>query len=233
MSQNKIIIYQVLPRLFGNKTTRNKVNGSINENGSGKFNHFTNKALVNIKKMGFTHIWYTGIIAHASKTDYTKHMIPKQYPEIIKGNAGSPYAVRDYYDVDPDLAENIDNRMSEFENMVNRTHKNGMSVIIDFVPNHLARDYKSIMKPEGREEFGASDDSSHSFLPNNNFFYIADKALDLSLIQTNYQVSHYTEDPAKATGNDCFTNQPSQYDWYETVKLNYGVDYQNEYQSHF
>ena len=233
MSKNKIIIYQVLPRLFGNRITKNKYNGTIDENGSGKFSHFTNKALGEIKKMGYTHIWYTGILAHASKTDYTEHGIPKQHPEIIKGNAGSPYAIRDYYDVDPDLAVKVENRMKEFENMVTRTHKNGMDVIIDFVPNHLARDYKSIMKPKNVSDFGVNDDTTQSFSPTNNFYYIDNNDLDLSKLPTNREVNNYTEKPAKATGNDCFTNQPSQYDWYETVKLNYGVDYLDGYKPHF
>lgn len=233
MSKNKITIYQVLPRLFGNKTTKNKYNGDLSENGCGKFSHFTNKALSEIKNMGFTHIWYTGILAHASKTDYTQYGIPEQHPEIIKGKAGSPYAIRDYYDVDPDLAEKVENRMREFENMVARTHKNGMDVIIDFVPNHLARDYKSVMKPHDVSDFGANDDSSQRFSPQNNFYYITSKALDLSLIPLNNEVKGYTEEPAKATGNDFFTHQPSKYDWYETVKLNYGVDYENGYKPHF
>ncbi len=233
MSKNKITIYQVLPRLFGNKTTKNKYNGDLSENGCGKFSHFTNKALSEIKNMGFTHIWYTGILAHASKTDYTQYGIPEQHPEIIKGKAGSPYAIRDYYDVDPDLAEKVENRMREFENMVARTHKNGMDVIIDFVPNHLARDYKSVMKPHDVSDFGANDDSSQRFSPQNNFYYITSKALDLSLIPLNNEVKGYTEEPAKATGNDSFTHQPSKYDWYETVKLNYGVDYENGYKPHF
>ncbi len=233
MSKNKITIYQVLPRLFGNKTIKNKYNGDLSENGSGKFSHFTNKALSEIKNMGFTHIWYTGILAHASKTDYTQYGIPEQHPEIIKGKAGSPYAIRDYYDVDPDLAEKVENRMKEFENMVTRTHKNGMDVIIDFVPNHLARDYKSVMKPHDASEFGATDDSSLRFSPQNNFYYISDKELDLSSIPLKDEVRGYTENPAKATGNDSFTHQPSQYDWYETVKLNYGVDYENGYKPHF
>lgn len=233
MTQNKIIIYQVLPRLFDNKISRNKFNGSLAENGSGKFNYFTTKALDSIKDMGFTHVWYTGVIAHASKTDYTKYGIPKQYPEIIKGKAGSPYAIRDYYDVDPDLAEDVENRMEEFEKMVTRTHKSGMSVVIDFVPNHLARDYKSVTKPKGTSEFGESDNSTYSFSPKNNFYYITDKDLDLSLLPVKKDNIKYSESPAKATGNDCFTHQPSEFDWYETVKLNYGVDYQNGFEGHF
>lgn len=233
MSKNKIIIYQVLPRLFGNKKAQNKYKGDINENGSGKFNYFTNKALSNINKMGFSHVWYTGVIAHASKTDYTAYGIPKQYPEVIKGIAGSPYAIRDYYDVDPDLAEDAENRMKEFEQLVTRTHENGMGVIIDFVPNHLARNYKSIKKPANVIEFGADDDPSHSFSPSNNFYYITDNKLDLTLLPIQHEEIEYSENPAKATGNDCFTHRPSEFDWYETVKLNYGVDYHDRYTAHF
>ena len=233
MNKDKIIIYQVLPRLFGNKNATRKQNGSINENGSGKFNQFTNKALGDIKDMGYTHIWYTGILAHASKTDYKEYGIPEQHPEIVKGNAGSPYAIRDYYDVDPDLAIKVENRMKEFENLVTRTHENGMGVIIDFVPNHLSREYKSIMKLKDEPEFGANDITSKHFYPNNNFYYIPDKALDVSLLPINENTINYSENPAKATGNDSFTHKPSENDWYETVKLNYGVDYQNGQQKHF
>lgn len=233
MSNNKIIIYQVLPRLFGNKKTENKFNGNLSENGSGKFNYFTNRALNGIKEMGFSHIWYTGVIAHVSKTDYTSYGIPKQYPEIIKGMAGSPYAIRDYYDVDPDLAVNIDERMKEFEQLISRTHDNGMDVIIDFVPNHLARNYKSVMKPTHISEFGANDNPSNSFSPSNNFYYLPNQPLDMSLLPTNQEEIEYEENPAKATGNDCFTHRPSEFDWYETVKLNYGVDYQNRNETHF
>lgn len=233
MSKNKIIIYQVLPRLFGNKKAQNKYKGDINENGSGKFNYFTNKALSKINKMGFSHVWYTGVIAHASKTDYTTYGIPKQYPEVIKGVAGSPYAIRDYYDVDPDLAEDVENRMKEFEQLVTRTHDNGMGVIIDFVPNHLARNYKSIKKPANVIEFGADDDPSHSFSPSNNFYYITDNKLDLTLLPIQQEDIKYSENPAKATGNDCFTHRPSEFDWYETVKLNYGVDYHDRYTAYF
>ena len=232
MKKNKIIIYQVLPRLFGNKNTTRKYNGSISDNGSGKFNHFTNRALSDIKNMGFTHIWYTGVLAHASKTDYTKYGVPQQHHEVIKGNAGSPYAIRDYYDVDPDLAVKVENRMREFENMVTRTHKNDMGVIIDFVPNHLARDYKSIMKPEGVEDFGAKDDTSVQYSSNNNYYYIPGKSLDLSKIP-NKETDGYIENPAKVTGNDAFTHQPSVNDWYETVKLNYGVNYVDGRRGHF
>lgn len=232
MNKNKIFIYQLLPRLFGNINTKNTYNGTIEENGCGKFNQITNKALASIKEMGYTYIWFTGILAHASKTDYSLYGIPTQHPNIVKGNAGSPYAIRDYYDVDADLAVNIDKRNEEFESLVDRSHKNDLKVIIDFVPNHLAREYKSIMKPHKASEFGANDDTNQSFAPNNNFYYIPDRDLDISRLNIEGDIN-YTEHPAKATGNDYFSYQPTQNDWYETVKLNYGIDYTNNHETHF
>lgn len=233
MNPHKIFIYQLLPRLFGNSKTDNIPNGSIEENGCGKFNDITPKVLRELKKNGYTHIWYIGVLAHASATDYTAHGIPKDFPEIVKGKAGSPYAVRDYYDVDPDLAQHPENRMGEFEELVKRTHKAGLKVIIDHVPNHLARNYKSIAKPEGTEDFGENDDTSRSFSVDNNFYYLPGEALELQLPPNKLTNATYREEPAKVTGNDCFTNKPTQYDWYETVKLNYGVDYQNGRSTHF
>lgn len=222
----KIFIYQVLPRLFGNINDLKKENGTIDENGVGKFSSFDNKALKEIKKMGFTHIWYTGVLEHASKTDYTKYGIQQDHPDVIKGNAGSPYAIRDYYDVSPDLADSVENRMQEFEALVERTHKNGMKVIIDFVPNHVARQYHSDAKPKKVKDFGADDNTAVGFDPDNNFYYIPGQGLELQFpVQQGDKA--YIEYPAKATGNDRFCNKPSITDWYETVKLNYGVDYVN------
>jgi glycosidase len=233
MQSHKIVIYQVLPRLFGNRTANNIQNGSIGENGCGKFNDFTDTALQTIKDAGYTHVWYIGVLAHASITDYTRYGIPEQYPEIIKGNAGSPYSIRDYYDVDPDLAVHVENRMQEFEELVDRTHKAGLKVIIDFVPNHLARNYRSVNKPAGIEDFGEHDDPSVAFSPQNNFYYLPGEALHLQIAPAKLTHARYHEEPAKVTGNDCFTNNPTQYDWYETVKLNYGVDYLNGRQTYF
>ena len=156
MEQNeKMIIYQVFTRLFGNNEVNNVYNGSLQENGCGKMDDFTNKALHEIKKLGATHIWYTGVIAHASQTDYSAYNIPRNHPSVVKGKAGSPYAIRDYYDIDPDLAVNVNHRMKEFEALVKRTHSNGLKVIIDFVPNHVARQYHSIAKPAGVKDLGA------------------------------------------------------------------------------
>ena len=227
--KEKIVIYQVLPRLFGNQNPTCKENGSIEENGCGKLNHFDDKVLARIHDMGFTHIWYTGVIRHATQTNYSSYGIPTQHAEVVKGKAGSPYAITDYYDIDPDLAEDVDSRMAEWESLIERTHKAGMKVIMDFVPNHVAREYHSIRKPAGVRDLGEDDDKNMHFSIANNFYY-AWGDLDLSDIrQMNAEkgitYEPYTESPAKATGNDRFDNRPSRNDWYETVKLNYGVDY--------
>jgi len=224
--ENKILIYQVLPRWFGNDNSTNKENGTIEENGVGKFSSFNNKALKEIKKMGFTHIWYTGILEHASKTDYSSYGIAKDNPDVIKGNAGSPYAIRDYYDVSPDLADNVDNRIQEFEQLIERTHQNGLKAIIDFVPNHVARQYHSDVKPKKTKDLGADDNVEEAFSPDNNFYYLPHERLNIeAIIETGKET--YWEYPAKATGNDRFNNRPTKDDWYETVKINYGVDYRN------
>ena len=220
--KDKITIYQVLPRLFGNRNRVLKEFGTIAENGCGKFNYFEESVLKRINNMGFTHIWFTGVIRHATQTDYSSYGIPVQHPEIVKGKAGSPYAITDYYDVDPDLSQDVDKRMSEWENLIARTHDVGMSVIMDFVPNHVAREYKSICKPVEVHDLGQDDDVKMNFSTNNNFYYCCDQALDLSEISVD---SKYVENPAKATGNDKFTSKPFITDWYETIKLNYGIDY--------
>ena len=219
----KVIIYQVLPRLFGNKNTTNRRWGSIQENGCGKMNDFSTSVLRHIKDMGVTHIWYTGVIRHATVTDYSSFGIPRQHPEVVKGKAGSPYAITDYYDIDPDLAEDVDHRMEEFEALIARTHEAGLKVIMDFVPNHVAREYKSICKPARVKDLGENDHKENHFDIRNNFYYCWGQPLILPHVAGQQQV--YTEIPAKATGNDRFTNTPDRNDWYETVKLNYGIDY--------
>ncbi len=217
---DKVIIYQVFTRLFGNRNTTRKEWGTIAENGSGKFNDFDSKTLKSIKKLGISHIWYTGVIRHATQTNYSQYGIPSQSATVVKGKAGSPYAICDYYDVDPDLAVNVEKRMDEFDKLVVRTHKAGLKVMIDFVPNHVAREYKSICKPEGVEDLGANDDKSQGFSPQNNFYYCPGCHFEPS-----FDKGDYDEYPARATGNDHFDNHPGINDWYETVKLNYGVDY--------
>lgn len=220
-----INIYQIFTRLFGNKNTELVFNGNRNENGVGKFNDITTKALVEIKNIGITHIWYTGVIEHAMHQGYEG--IPDGNPLVIKGKAGSPYAIKDYYDLNPDLASTPDKRMVEFEALLKRTHDQEMKVIIDFVPNHLAREYASDMKPEGEKDFGEDDDTTKVFDPANNFYYLVNQELQLpDEILKQYPGYTYEENPAKATGNDQFTANPSINDWYETVKLNYGINHQ-------
>ena len=229
----KIIIYQVFTRLLTNRNMTRKEWGTVAENGCGKFNDFTPEVLKMIKDKGVTHIWYTGVIRHATVTDYSKYGIPRNHPEVIKGRAGSPYAIVDYYDVDPDLAQDVNKRMEEYEALIVRTHKSGLKIIMDFVPNHVGREYHSICKPEGVRDLGEDDDKNMNFSPRNNFYYCGGEPLHVPNTP-NTGIAQYTADgdfrpyeeiPAKATGNDHFDAWPGVNDWYETVKLNYGVDY--------
>ncbi len=233
MASNKIIIYQIFTRLYGNRCQTRKPFGTIEENGSGKLNDFTSSVLKQIREMGVTHVWYTGIIRHATMTDYSKYGIPRQHPAVVKGKAGSPYAITDYYDIDPDLAVNVDKRMEEFEKLVSRTHRAGLKMIIDFVPNHVARQYKSICAPKGVKDLGEGDNPMNGFDPQNNFYYCPGQQFAPYFDLYHGEKEAYFEEPAKATGNDCFHNAPGQNDWYETVKLNYGVDYYAGHVGHF
>jgi glycosidase len=234
-NRDKFIVYQIFTRLFGNLNTTNKYYGTIEENGCGKFNDITDTALSALKAFGLTHIWYTGIIKHATLTDYTAFGIPNDHPLIVKGIAGSPYAVKDYYDVDPDLAVDVPHRMQEFQALIERTHRHDLKVIIDFIPNHVARQYHSIVRSSGVKDFGEDDDTSLAFSPENNFYYIPHQDF---IVPEGHKPPvipsfPYSESPAKATGNDVFAAQPSQYDWYETIKLNYGVDYLDNRTTYF
>ncbi len=227
MTQQKISIYQVIPRLFGNKNSNLTLNGSIEQNGCGKFSDFTSNRLKSIKKLGISHIWYTGIIRHATTTNYTN--IPAQDSCIVKGKAGSPYAITDYYDVAPDLAKDLAKRMQEFQNLIKRTQKAGLKSIIDFIPNHVSRDYKSIKKPVNIPDLGADDNNQQHFNAQNNYYYLPGTKLELDFCSHQ----QYTESPAKVSGNDCFHHQPKHTDWYETIKLNYGINVQNNGSQHF
>ncbi|HBJ77394.1 MAG TPA: alpha-amylase, partial [Porphyromonadaceae bacterium] len=226
IKHKNIVIYQLLPRLFGNMEGKNVYCGTIKENGCGKMEDVTSVALSSIRSLGCTYIWYTGLIEHATCTDYSKLGIPSSHSDVVKGKAGSPYAIRDYYDIDPDLACKVPNRMKEFENLLKRTHDCDLGFIMDFVPNHLAREYRSDAKPKDIQDFGETDDKKKSFSPMNNFYYLPEQSLSLPFVKMDAK-DRYEEYPAKVTGNDCFTAMPSQNDWYETVKLNYGKDYQN------
>lgn len=230
----KLIIYQVFPRYFGNSQRNSESNADLKRNGTGKFKDFSSKALNSIKELGVTHIWYTGVLEHATQSDYSTYGIQPDPPELVKGKAGSPYAIKDYYDVCPDLAESPAERLTEFKNLLRRTHKAGLKALIDFVPNHLARTYHSDAAPGGVEDFGSKDQTDKAFSPANNFYYLPGQSFQLpreALISG--KESAYTENPARATGNDCFKAQPAVNDWYETIKLNYGKDYQGGGLSYF
>jgi glycosidase len=228
----KAVVYQVFTRLFGNKNTTNKPWGTIEENGVGKFNDFTDKALQEIKKLGVTHIWYTGVPHHDVIRDYTKYGISNDDPDVVKGRAGSPYAVKDYYNVNPDLAVDPAKRLEEFEALIVRSHKNGLKVIIDIVPNHVARNYKSLSNPKGVKDFGADDNTSVEYARDNNFYYIPGQAFEVPT-SPDYKPLNgepsflsdgkFTEFPAKWTGNGSRMAKPDINDWYETVKVNYGI----------
>ncbi|MBD5182914.1 MAG: alpha-amylase [Bacteroidales bacterium] len=226
MEKKKPVIYQLLPRLFTNYNEHLVANGSLKENGSGKLNDINETILESIRDLGATHVWYTGVIEHAHDADYSTYGIRRHNPHVIKGKAGSPYAICDYYDINPDLAENVPHRMEEFESLVERTHKCGLKVLIDFVPNHVAREYFSDVKPAGIEDLGFHDNQEMFFAPNNNFYYITRQQFAPSFDLGSGEDA-YVEFPAKASGNDCFNAFPNSNDWYETVKLNYGVDYGN------
>ncbi|MCU8018516.1 alpha-amylase family protein [Shewanella sp. SM72] len=244
----KPVVYQIFTRLYGNKNPTNKPWGTIADNGVGKFNDINDIALNSIKDLGVTHVWYTGVPHHALIGDYSAIGVSTDDPDVVKGRAGSPYAVKDYYNVNPDLAVNPANRLVEFEALIARTHQHGLKVIIDIVPNHVARHYQSVSKPQGVRDFGEDDDTSLEYAKNNNFYYVVDKvdvnkgsegakgkahAFEVPSLPAGLKPlggeahplsdGKFNEFPAKWTGNGSRLAKPDANDWYETVKINYGV----------
>lgn len=226
-TSGKIVVYQMMTRLFGNQVSMNKPYGTIEENGVGKFGDINDTALKAIKELGITHVWYTGVLEHALLTDYSKFGIPLDDADVVKGRAGSPYAIKDYYDVNPDLAVSVPNRMKEFEQLIDRTHSNGLKVLIDFVPNHVARGYKSDAKPDSVRDLGEDDDKTVKFKASNNFYYLVGESFKVpkeyvSLGPDNTfptKDGKFEETPAKVTGNNQFTSSPGVNEWFETVKM--------------
>ena len=228
----KPVIYQVMTRLFGNINPTNKPWGTVEENGVGKFSDFTPEALREIRELGATHIWYTGALHHALVGDYTQYGIGNDDPDVVKGRAGSPYAVKDYYSVNPDLANNPAERLDEFRALIERSHDQGLKVIMDIVPNHVARNYHSLDKPESVRDFGADDDTSGTYARDNNFYYVVGEEFQVPSAD-DYQPLNgepsplvdgkFDENPAKWTGNGARAAKPDINDWYETVKINFGV----------
>lgn len=241
IENKKLVIYQTLVRHFGNQNSTNTYYGSIVENGSGKFNDITDNALKELKKLGVNYVWYTGVIEHATMTDYTKDGIKADDPDIVKGRAGSPYAIKDYYDVDPDLAVDVKNRMAEYEALIKRTHDRGLKVLMDFIPNHVARTYHSDVKPNNVVDLGANDNTSKNFDPTNDFYYIPNEQFVVPAgynpggdgFKSTLKDGKFEENPAKATGNNVFSPAPKIDDWFETIKLNYGLDVQHNNTKNF
>ncbi len=191
----KMIIYQMLPRLWGRRAANHTekaassgdtersvtVRGSLEENGTGRFSDIDSPTLEYIKWLGCSHVWFTGILRHSTKSA-AGGCVPS-HPQFVKGEAGSPYAIEDYYDVNPYLADNPEARMEEFESLIRRTHDAGLKVIIDFVPNHVARDYGRISRQSravaGKPLLGENDDTGVHWSNDNDFFYYPGEALRL------------------------------------------------------
>ena len=212
----------MLPRLWGNDNPNPIFFGSVTQNGTGRFSDIDTKTLEYLSWLGCSHVWYTGIIRHSTQTKEAGCI--RSHPQFVKGIAGSPYAICDYYDVNPYLADNPDNRMAEFEQLLKRTHDAGLKMIIDFVPNHVARDYGKTAMTPGHPVLGAEDDKSVHWKAENDFFYYVGEKLTLP-ISVPDGMEPYEEMPAMATGNNCYSPTPGINDWYETVKINYGDDH--------
>ena len=232
--QGKAVVYQVFTRLFGNTIDNNQPWGTIEENGVGKFSDFDDAALESIRALGTTHVWYTGVPHHAVIRDYTAYGISNDDPDVVKGRAGSPYAVKDYYSVNPDLADDPARRLEEFEALIERTHRHGMNVLIDIVPNHVARAYESKAKPEGVEDFGASDDTSVEWARDNNFYYVVGEDFEVpesrpkamrrsAATRIRWPTASSTSRPPNGPATARAPRSRDFNDWFETVKVNYGV----------
>jgi glycosidase len=234
-------IYQLFVRLFGNVNETRQPNGALAVNGVGKFHDINDAALASLQKLGFSHVWLTGILRQATGTDYSDIGQPFDDPDLLKGIAGSSYAIRDYFDVSPDYAVDPKERLAEFKALLDRLHKHRLQALIDFVPNHVARCYRSEIKPE--INFGTNDDRSVFFDPRNNFFYLQPDAdgppLRLPTCKDGVPISPTCKlagmkcdgfftgetDFGRVTGNNVVSWKPGLGDWYETVKLNYGFDF--------
>ncbi len=215
----KPIIYQMLPRIWGNNCLKPKKNGGLADNGTGKFSDIDTATLDYLKWLGCSHVWYTGVLRHS--TQESIEGCTASHPQFVKGKAGSPYAICDYYDVNAYLADNPAERMAEFDALLKRTHDAGLKMIIDFVPNHVARDYGKVESAVGHPVLGSEDDKTVHWKSENDFFYYPGEKLTLPK-EAPEGMEPYNEFPAMATGNNCYTPNPGVNDWYETIKINYG-----------
>src|SRR5438874_1699139 len=107
------VIYQIFPRAFS---------------AEGNFNGVT-KQLDRLKELGVTILWLMPI-----------HPIGQ---EKKKGTIGSPYAVRDYYGINPDYGTKED-----LKKLIAESHRRGMKVIVDIVANHTSWDSVLMKHPD-------------------------------------------------------------------------------------
>ncbi len=212
-------LYLLYLRQFSNVKPAGRRNGSAAENGVGKFADLDDRAIGGLAALGITHVWLLGVLRHATGTPYPQLGLPADPPEVLKGVAGSPFAVRDCFDVCPDFATDPVRRLAEFGELIARFHRHGLKVLIDFVPNHVARGHRSVVRPD--LDFGRDDDRTRFFSPDNNFFYLPGP------LRLPGRTGGFAGelDHAKVTGNNVVGNAPGREDWYETVKLNFGVDF--------
>lgn len=239
------MIYQLVVRLFGNTNESSVHDGTIEQNGCGTFASVDERALSSIAELGATHVWLTGALRQATLTDRSDIGLPAESADVVKGRAGSFYAITDYYDVCPDYAVDPRTRMPELEALLRRVHDAGMAVLIDLVPNHVARGYGSCVRPD--RDFGKRDDTSVFFARDNAFFYLVDppgQALTLAkppswepsgvAFEGRYAKENGRDgNVPRATGNNVTSSSPSSTDWYETVKLNYGYHFVAPHQSSY
>ena len=230
---NRLILYQLLVRQFTNQTSPNIPGANWSVNGSGTLDDISHQILKSIQELGCNAIWLTGILRHASKSDKPETTADAAHPSLVKGMAGSPYAIQDFFALHPDILRRPDQALTELSECLQRIHTLGMTAFMDFVPNHCAREYHSpTAKTLGLRDLGEGDDASLEFHPHNHYYYLPGQELHLPPEIDNTIINPYREFPARATGNDCFRTDPGMHDWYETVKLNYGLDYRNG-QTHF
>lgn len=249
-SDTRLEVYQLLVRTFGNINETRVPNGTLAENGTGRFDDLNPAAAAALADMGMTHVWFTGALQQATSTDWSEVGEPADDPDILKGRAGSPYAIRDYFDVAPDYAVDPAARHTAFRAAVSAMHAEGLDVLLDFVPNHVARSYASSVRPE--RSFGAGDRTDVFYTRDNHFFYLQvgdaptqmpgfDRATQTPISPTcsvlaatagDYQCDGLYDwtnggetDWGRVTGNNVASWSPDLGSWYETVKLNYGFDY--------
>lgn len=216
------VIYQLFVRHFSNFTPGGEPRGNKIINGCGTFNGVTDAALEQIARMGVTHVWFTGVLRHATQTQHEG--LPADPACIVKGKAGSPYAVTDYFDVDPDLAVKVEARRDEFAALLARCRRWGMVPVMDFVPNHVSRNYHSVVRPES--SFGLHDNRHCFFSRDNSFYYLEPHGTDMTMLLPEGEFLP-ERGQGRVTGNNVASWNPGAYDWYETAKLNYGTDYRH------